>query len=835
MLVRHRALLALAALALAGGTTWALVSGSARNTPGAAVKLPLTIGGVRVSEVAPSFHSSRKAVGAGPRDWLIETKELKLVFGANSASPEGRARLGALLDLGTKSLEEDELREMRTVLAVAGKSVSLRVAEVTVSQEGNTPVVRVRQLSHDGRLELETDYMVLPGHASGAISTQVLNVTDQLMRSVQVGDRALWPGVSTFAPRAGLVRVASRAEVPWVARDSQRLSYVLSFGGATFEASFLFDLIGALGQTTLSPPRDLSPGATFEVERELIVGRGGLDVVGESAWKSVGKRVGWVKGTLSPPPSWGIVEARYPDNKPALLVRADSEGRYQLPLPEGDYRLLLRSPGGEDQEDVSVEADAPAYEANLLPPRPGTLRFSIVDEQDVESPARLVVRGVGATKDPDFGPVQTAVGAGNVVYTKSGSGFAELPAGRYHVVTSHGDEFSVDEQDVQIAEDEGAALHVVLKRELDTTGFLACDFHVHAEPSHDSEVKLDDRVTSLVGEGIEFVAATDHDHVTDYTPIIERLAATTLVRSTTGVEITTSSWGHFNAFPYPLLAAPPEHVGRDPAQIFATVRARAPGAVIQVNHPRMPGVGYFNRIELDPATGSASSEDFSFEFDSIEVANGYDLENPKMLDDNLKEFFGLLNSGRRFTVVGNSDSHRLIGNWVGHPRTYVRVPDERLEAVDAAEIARQLLAGHVSVGNGIFLLVVANGTAQPGDLLSEKRVTLQISARAPAWSNIRRIEVFANGALAATREVHAARGSAPARIDWQTDLDLSGDTWLMVVARGTEPLSKTFGNRRVLPFAFANPIFVDADQDGVFHAINDIPPVPAPDTSARPE
>jgi hypothetical protein len=276
-------------------------------------------------------------------------------------------------------------------------------------------------------------------------------------------------------------------------------------------------------------------------------------------------------------------------------------------------------------------------------------------------------------------------------------------------------------------------------------------------------------------------------------------------------------------------------VGRDPAQVFAMVRARAPGAVIQVNHPRMPGVGYFNRIELDPATGIASSEDASFEFDTIEAANGYDLENPKLLDDNLHEYFVMLNAGRHFAVVGNSDSHRLTGHWVGSPRTYVRVADDRVEAVNAADIARQLIDGHATVSNGIFLLALANDTAGPGDLLSEKRVTLQISARAPEWSNIRRIEVFANGALAASRDVRSP-GTAPLRIDWEVDLDFSGDTWVMVVARGDQPLSKIFPNRRVLPFAFTNPIFVDADQDGVFKAINDVPPVvAAPGASARPD
>ncbi len=102
-----------------------------------------------------------------------------------------------------------------------------------------------------------------------------------------------------------------------------------------------------------------------------------------------------------------------------------------------------------------------------------------------------------------------------------------------------------------------------------------------------------------------------------------------------------------------------------------------------------------------------------------------------MLEENLREYLRLPKTGRRFTIVGDSDSHRLITNWVGHPRNYVKVADDRPEAVTAEEIGRQVLGGHVTVANGIFLFVLANGVAGPGDTISESWVTLQISARTP--------------------------------------------------------------------------------------------------------
>ncbi len=445
--------MALAALALAGVGTWVLVSSTSRPLLSSPVKLPVERAGVRISEVPPAFRASDKAVSALPGDWLVEGERVRFVVGAEAPGIERQIRLGSLLDVAVDSIEEDDLRDIRTVLNIGSKSVPTRVSGLTLAPHGPAPVVRVLQHSHDGRIDLATDYQVVPGKSIVTITTRVLNATNQLIRSVQVGDRTLWPGEPTFAPRAGFVKFTSHSEVPWVGREGHKLSYVIDFAGQLFDASFLFDRIGPIGQVTLAAPRDLPPHESFEVKRELIAARGGLDTVAELAWRRSGREVGWVEGTLEPAPSWATVEARYPDNKPALSVRVAENGQYRLALPPGDYRLVLKSSGGEDQEEVSIEGER-LTSANLLPPRPGMLRFSITDTDNVPIPARIQVRGIAPSKDPDFGPVETAVGAGNVVYTASGSGFIELPAGRYRVIVGHGNEYSMVEQEVQIAEDE---------------------------------------------------------------------------------------------------------------------------------------------------------------------------------------------------------------------------------------------------------------------------------------------------------------------------------------------------------------------------------------------
>jgi hypothetical protein len=250
---------------------------------------------------------------------------------------------------------------------------------------------------------------------------------------------------------------------------------------------------------------------------------------------------------------------------------------------------------------------------------------------------------------------------------------------------------------------------------------------------------------------------------------------------------------------------------------------------VQVNHPRMPGIGYFNRMELDPATGVAAGEGFSFDFDTIELMNGFELKDTKRFEGNLKEWFLLLNLGRRYTAVGNSDSHRLAFQWAGWPRTYVRVVDDRPAAASAGEVARALLAGRAIVSNGPFVQALVDGMAGPGETLRAEHgtVTLQVSVRAPRWMDVRRAEAHVNGKLVAFTNRTTA-GDSVIRIQWEKVLHLDKDSWIVVTARGDRPLDVVLPGSGAKPYAFTNPIFVDIDGDGTFRA-------PGPDVAAAAE
>jgi hypothetical protein len=210
---------------------------------------------------------------------------------------------------------------------------------------------------------------------------------------------------------------------------------------------------------------------------------------------------------------------------------------------------------------------------------------------------------------------------------------------------------------------------------------------------------------------------------------------------------------------------------------------------------------------------------FSFEFDTIEVINGFELSRPEVMERNVLDWFALLNLGRRYTAVGNSDSHALVHQWAGYPRTYVRVNTLQLAQLTPEEIASSLLYGRAQISNGIFVDVTANGSAGPGDELSleSSRVSLRVLARAAPWVSLESAELWANGVKVA-ETTETAAPDAVNRIQWVIELEVYRDAWLVVIARGGTELGESLPGAKGMPFSIVNPIFVDADGDGAFRA-----------------
>ncbi|HEY6728696.1 MAG TPA: CehA/McbA family metallohydrolase, partial [Polyangiaceae bacterium] len=677
------------------------------------------------------------------------------------------------------------------------------------------------------------------------------------------GDRVEWPGRATFAPRLGLVTEPARAEVAWVAKEGSSVSYGLAFDQGPQEVEFLFDRVGPVGVLALSAGEPLAPGAQLVYRRSLIVSSGGLGEVAKAAFQIQGKRTGTVRGSVQPVPRRGVVVAQLPDGKPLVQVQTSAQGTFELALPAGRYTVASQTAGGVDHEDVEIVAGSTRKVA-LLAPLAGSLRYTIRDASGSPMPGRLTLRGVAPTRNPDFGEWERAEGVRNVVYSGSGEGVLELPAGKYRVIVTRGFEYSIFEKQIEVGATSGASVRAQLKHELDTPGWVAGDFHLHAAPSFDSTIPLTDRVISLSAEGVEFAVATDHNHVTDYAPALDETGLVDRLGATPGVEVTTERWGHFIAFPYAAGQPAPPFEGVDPGVIFDAIRAQSPNSIIQINHPRMAPIAYFASLKVDASLSAVGEVDaaehehsragaraaggqtaldsragaawlepapgFSFDFDTIEVVNGFELADEPVMERNLADWFALLNLGYRYTAVGNSDSHSLVHQWVGFPRTYVRVQTEDLARLEGIEVAHALLYGRAQISNGIFLEVRTEGGAEPGDelTLAGGRLDLKILARAAPWVSISHAEIWVNGVQRANSSLARAL-RAPNRLQWVTGLSIASDAWLVVIARGDKDLGERYPGAKGKPFAITNPLFLDVDGDGVFRA-----PLAASDPVAHP-
>jgi hypothetical protein len=133
------------------------------------------------------------------------------------------------------------------------------------------------------------------------------------------------------------------------------------------------------------------------------------------------------------------------------------------------------------------------------------------------------------------------------------------------------------------------------------------------------------------------------------------------------------TWGHFGVVPLPRPDAvnngAVDWIGKFPAEVFATVQALPEDPVLIVNHPTGTGFGgYFGQSGYDYLTGVGdNAELWSDNFDAVEVFNDSDLEANRT--KSVRDWFGLLNHGKKVWAVGSSDSHHVRGSPVGYPRS----------------------------------------------------------------------------------------------------------------------------------------------------------------------
>jgi len=501
-------------------------------------------------------------------------------------------------------------------------------------------------------------------------------------------------------------------------------------------------------------------------------------------------------------------------------------------LLEGENVLTIDAPTTPDDIEVGpIMLSALPLKETISG---ATVDVTVTDAANGKSiPCRLTLTRPGGTLQPlQAAPASDVATRVGVVYTREGKARLALPPGDYVLYAGRGFEWSVGRVDLKLDAGENKPVAMALKREVPTEGWIAVDSHIHTlTHSGHGDAKIEERMITIAGEGIELAVATDHNHHTDYAPMVAASDLSDRFTPVIGNEVTTKH-GHFNAFPIAPGASVVDHNEENWAKLIPAIRATAGVQVITLNHPRDLHSGFvpLGGVQFNPITGKHRQAD-ALRIDAIEVITSAAMQSDIHLL--YRDWFALLNRGHRIAAIGSSDSHDVSRFILGQGRTYAAANDADPAHVPLDEVWRSYHEGRLLVSMGLLAKIVVNDRFQVGDLATGLGPTLKVKATVlgPSWVTADHVALYANGILIREQTIKDDhRAGEKAVITWEIPRP-THDAHYVVIATGPgvtapyweiprpyQPSSKAFIPRVI---GSTNPVWIDADGDGKFQSAFD--------------
>jgi hypothetical protein len=216
-----------------------------------------------------------------------------------------------------------------------------------------------------------------------------------------------------------------------------------------------------------------------------------------------------------------------------------------------------------------------------------------------------------------------------------------------------------------------------------------------------------------------------------------------------------------------------------------------------------------NRVLIERVRPGALRD---LDFDAVELLNGASMERYRITR---ADWFAFLLQGEIRTATANSDSHNATET-VALPVNYVAYSREKPSPplgeppLDTERLMQSVRQGRLYGSTGP-LLDVHLGDRGPGDRFLGPRGDLEIRVRAAPWVPVDEVRVFVNGDLKTRRPL-------PKNRTLRLPLRFDADAFLTVEVEGHAVPGSLYAEVApgYTPFAFTNPIFVDADGDGVW-------------------
>ena len=857
----HFASAALRGSALAGVLFFSLVQFKASGKPEAievsAQSTALLPGGKEADGIIGDFVLRNDRVEAVISGNLpLRRANMSTFYGADGITP------GCLYDLCLKGSNNDQITVF-TPAQQQGVVSWVRILERPAGAAEEAAVECVVSAANGGGISRRHVYQVRDGWQGVLVTTTLRNESDRPLKAV-FEDR--WTNFLKTGIAPGGILWADSVD------PADHCGYA---------AGPVQDPSGALKRAS----GEINPGETVVYSRFLAVATSPLAAVGEvckqqgtasgmrgSVIDEAGKPLTDVAVLVRPAfaveaPASTKARPNQPDSigRLAGIAYPDPDGKFETTLPPGKYRLTASSPGRLERElEVEVRANEMASVALKGLGARSVIAVDVRDENGVSMPCKAQFLAQAGTEAVNLGPDQRAHGCRDQYHSEKGRFDVPVPPGRYRVIVTRGIEYSHVEREVELKEGRTVQVAGVLKRLVDTTGWVSADYHNHSTPSGDNVCGTADRLINLAAEHIEFAPTTEHNRIYNWRPEIERLGLAPFMQTVIGLE-STGAKAHFNAFPFEAVPYTQDNGApvwnADPRINALNLREwQKPekDRWIQINHPDVRSNFFEDRGTGDLEGGYSGL---------VKLINGYETQNyqgSRLLDgvpfrvvksssgsDSVswnREFLWLqmLNQGRRTNAMAVADAHTVFGNGVGSWRMYMPSASDDPSKIDWRENVRAAKEGRTYLTTGPFLQVTAAGDVGPGGTVFSKGkpVTLKVRVQCTDWIDIDRVQVLVNGRMPA--ELNFTRKTHPdlfkdgvMKFEHSIEVPLKGDSHLIVAACGENfTLQKGYGSSSqasIQPFAYHNPIWVDVDGNGYTHSDDalDFPDTSKPVDSAK--
>ena len=695
----------------------------------------------------------REFADAIPGDLVLLGPQLHVrVDGPNRSEPR------ALVIAPAKELGGHEWEAQQPQFVFGGTPHEMRIERLELRLAGDRPAIYVRGsiATRETRLRVTRVLRIADVGTSLRVTTRVTLEGGATPRDLHIVERPVWGGESPVAPLTGRSWRARRSSADWLGREMDGKSVAIgAYAGDVHVTGRQLDhgRVDLLRFTDVELPNHGTKKGQWAAEAMISTSPSGL---GDAV-----RRLGWTRGKP-------FVEAEVKLDRlaagrlGAAAVAAVRSGEQRAPRSRsardaaGPRRrarpaAARRGARARARSERSRAADRAAVRAVDLDD-PGRLASSRSRAKQAATgellPVRIRVLPRETTPALDLGPDWVGSGALDTVIAPSGRASIPLPAGYYRVLVTHGPEFSMYDEKLELDVGESARIDALLEHVVDPGPWVACDFHVHAAPSADSEVTSSDRVASLVAEGIAFAVPTDHNHVTDYA---RGGAAAAAARA---AQRARRRGDHDRSALRPLQRVPVSARPRQARQrrarsaaassrpmLFAALHAVDPKPIVQVNHPRIEGgIGYFDAVDYDPAPGARQRALQR----GLRRDRGLERLRSRPLRERRARAVGVARHARARPPRGRHRKQRLAHDPLrgrGYPRTYVRPKVAGAVGTDA--LIAGLREGRAFVTSGPFLSVTVDGHG-PGDTVTVEGggIDVTVNVQIPAWMAVQNLRIY---------------------------------------------------------------------------------------------